>query len=104
MKSMKMDPAEQAEYANGSIMAERPLYPWGLAITLDDEALKKLGITKLPEIDQVMEIRCIAQVVGLHSRKESDEENDSYVNLQITDMEIVDSGSESAAEKLYGAK
>ena len=100
MKSMKMSEEERAEYQD-AVMAPQPVYPWGLQITLDDDALEKLGIKKLPGLDQVLEIRCKAQVTGLHARKESNEEDDQCLNLQITDMEVVDMGDKSAAEKLY---
>lgn len=104
MKSMKMSDSEQKEYATGSVMSGVPLYPWGLQITLDDESLKKLGIKDLPAIDQVMEITVKAQVVSLTARKEGNDDNCACVSLQITDMEILDSGVDMAAEKLYGAK
>ena len=104
MKSMKLNESEQKEYAQPSVMSGMPLYPWGLQITLDDESLKKLGLKELPKIDQVMEFRCKAQVVSVTARKETDEENCECVSLQITDMEVSDSGSDSAAKKLYGAK
>lgn len=100
---MKMSESEQKAYASPTLMGGEPLYPWGLQITLDDEALKKLGIKDLPKLDEVLEIRCKAQVTGLHSRKEGNEGDDSCVNLQITEMEIVERDQDTAT-KLYGEK
>lgn len=104
MKSMKMDEAEQKAYAAPSVMSGQPLYPWGLQITLDDEALKKLGLKELPKLDQVMAITCKAQVTSVSSRKDGDDESCDCLQLQITDMEVVDSGKDSAAKKLYGGE
>lgn len=101
MVSMKMTPAERSEYPE-TAMASQPVYPYGLRLCLCDDALKKIGITELPKIDEVMEITCKVQVVSVRSQKVSDEYNDDGVDLQITDMEIVSSGGKSAAEKLYG--
>lgn len=103
MKNMKLSETEQKEYAQPSMMSGAPLYPWGLSITLDDESLKKLGLKNLPSLDEVVEFRCKAQVTSIHSRKEGNDEDDSCVQLQITDMEVIDSGKDTAT-KLYGDK
>lgn len=103
MKSMKMSEQESAEYAMPTAMSGQPLYPWGLQITLDDESLKKLGLSNLPALDEVLEIRCKAQVTGLNSRKEGNDEDESCVILQITDMEV-ESRDRDVASKLYKEK
>lgn len=105
MINMMMSQEDRDEYQD-TVMAKQPLYPYGLCIQLDDETIKKLGITKLPEIDEVIEFCCKAQVVSLHSRKESNDEDESSVCLQITDMEIVQEDEsddpDRMARKLYG--
>lgn len=103
MVSMKMSDEERSEY-NDTVMSGQPLYPWGLCINLDDDSLKKLGIEKLPELDQVMEMKIKVQVTSVNSRKESNDEDESSCSMQITDMEMVESGSKDAAQKLYGDK
>lgn len=95
---MKMSAEESAEYPD-TVMASRPAYPWGLCITLDDDSLKKLGM-KLPELDQVIEFKIKAQVTGVNAYKRGDEDDESSASLQITEMEVVDSGGD-AAKKLY---
>lgn len=98
MKDMKLSDEERAEYPS-SMMANQPLYPYGLCISLESDSLEKLGL-KLPELDQVIEFRVKAQVTSLNSRKEGNDGEDSCCSLQITGMEVVDSGSD-AATKLY---
>lgn len=101
MKSLKLDETEQKEYAQPSAMTGMPLYPWGLQISLDDETLKKIGL-KLPALDDVIEIRCKAQVTSIESRKDGDDDSDDCARLQITDMEVVAKDDDSTAKKLYG--
>lgn len=95
---MKLSDEERAEYPS-SMMASQPLYPYGLCISLESDSMEKLGL-KLPELDQVIEFKVKAQVTSLNSRKSGNDEEDSCISLQITGMEVVDSGKETA-EKLY---
>lgn len=100
---MKLSDEERSEYPD-TVMANQPLYPWGLSIQLDDDTLKKLGL-KLPNLDQVIEFKCRAQVIAVNSRKDGNDEDESSVSLQITDMELVENDSgDRAAKKLYGDK
>lgn len=98
-----MSDDERKEYAQPSIMSGQPLYPWGLQITLDDESLKKLGLKTLPALDEVLEIKCKAQVISISSRKDGNEDDESSCQLQITEMEVIDKNVDTAL-KLYGDK
>jgi hypothetical protein len=49
---MKLDPKEQKKEAD--LAYDPPAYPWGLSISLDDEALEKLGMTELPDVGDTM--------------------------------------------------
>lgn len=102
MVSMKMSPEESAEYA-GSVMADKPIFPWGLRITLDDESLKKLNMAALPAVDQTMIITCRVKVVEVSSTQVSEDDKKDCVGLQITDMELsADRSGETREQKLYG--
>lgn len=104
MTNMKMSEEESAEY-NDTVMAPRPAYPYGLCLYLDDEALKKLGLDKLPELDQVISFKAKAQVVNLSARKDGDDDESCSVSLQITDMEVVNDGEgKDYAQRLYKEK
>lgn len=103
MVNMKVSPEEAKEEYSDSAMADAPEYPYGLCISLDDEALKKLGISELPQIGQVMSLAARVEVKSASGYKTMKGDIENRVELQITDMQL---GSELAhsdpANKLYG--
>jgi hypothetical protein len=73
---------------------DSPKYPWGLCITLDDQSLKQLGITKMPDVDDVLTITAKAEITSVSANQSQDGTHRS-LSLQITDMAI---GSTSSDE------
>jgi hypothetical protein len=90
-------------------MSEPNEYGYGLCIRLNPGQVKALGITELPKAGSAMMIT--ARAIANRVTEEADEgqaENEIYLELQITDMELksTQSASEndsSAATLLYGA-
>lgn len=84
-----------------------PKYPYGLTLYLDDDTLKKLGITDLPKVGASMPATITVMVTGTSQRAtQSSKDGETMrtcVDLQITDMDIT-MPSKSAADVLYGAK
>lgn len=82
-----------------------PKYPYGLSIYLDDDTLKKLGITDLPKVGTSIPATITVTVTGTSQRAtQSGKEGENMrtcVDLQITDMDIT-MPSKSAADVLYG--
>lgn len=107
--SMKLDPkAREEKYAESAIV-DRPLYPWGLELRLDDEALEKLGLAKLPPAGGTIMILARADVTGSNSRDEVDGagkvKTSQSLTLQITDLCLEDEKPKASTEsKLYAAK
>lgn len=84
--------------------SEAPKYPWGLCISLDDEALKKLGMDKLPEVGTKMRLMAMVDVSGVSTYSSQNNEGHRSMDLQITEMSL-DEGGDSmskAAGTLYG--
>lgn len=80
----------------------KPEYPYGLRIDLNDEALQRLGFDTLPAVGTVVEItaRAVVQSVSAHD----DGEPSRDVGLQITDIDVQAPDSKpSLAQTLYGA-
>jgi hypothetical protein len=97
MVSMKMSAEERKEYTTEAVASDAPQYPYGLCITLDDDALEKLGLTEMPNVGT--EVMVMAKAVV----KRADEANHRSVDLQITDMELAPPAkSGNAADALYG--
>jgi hypothetical protein len=84
-----------------------PKYPYGLTLYLDDDTLKKLGITDLPKVGTSIPATITVMVTGTSQRAtQSSKEGETMrtcVDLQITDMEMT-MPAKSAADVLYGAQ
>jgi len=90
MKKMKLPPPKKSKLFAESMAGDKPpLYPWGLCITLDNETLKKLGVDKLPEIDQPVMIQAYAEVTAASMRNVQDGV-DRTVTLQIMELGMED--------------
>lgn len=73
-----------------------PDYPWGLCIHFDRDELEKLGIDtkKLPSVGTQMGMHVKVKVTAVRQVQYGDErEEETSVDLQITDAAIVGPGS-----------
>lgn len=102
LKSMRLSEREQEKEAPATVAADKPRYPWGLGLHLDDEALEKLGAGGF-EVGKSMMIQARVDVTGV-MEQEHEHGKHRNVQLQITDLGIgPDEGDGGdAAEKLYG--
>jgi hypothetical protein len=97
MVNMKLSPAEAKSMLGGCCApteADAPKYPYGLSISLNDDTLKKLGITELPNVGAKMKLVAVVEVCSTSQYAEQDGV-DKNVSLQITDMEL-DTGAKPA--------
>lgn len=65
---------------------EPPAYPWGLCINLEEEQIKKLGLT-LPAVGATVTIEAKAEVTNRGESQTQDGTRRS-LSLQITDLAI----------------
>lgn len=97
MINMKTSEKRSATLLADSVEADTPEYPYGLRINMDDDSLKKLGITELPEVGTTMTLQARVEVVSV-SQHESDNGKHRDMSLQITDMALEAS---SAKDTMY---
>lgn len=105
MVNMKIDAsAKQKAYAESPI-SDGPTYPWGLGLHLDDDALEKLGIERLPAAGETLMIVAKVSVTSVsETAEEGTKGKRRSVSLQITDLGIGPTDEEKPIEaKLYGA-
>lgn len=97
--SMKIDKAERAKMAEPSCMAtDAPTYPYGLSLTLDNDALEKLGIaiTDL-KVGASMTLVATVEVTSVSSRQTDADDDDESAGLQITALCLEDGGTKAKA-------
>lgn len=102
MKSMKMNKSKTK--TTEPVEMDKEEYPYGLRLHLDNESLKKLGMTSLPEMGKAMVLQARVEVTDMHeSVRQGEKEPDRSMSLQITDMELApEPDKKSAADVFYG--
>lgn len=99
MVSMKMSKKEAKEqYA--TTPDDGPSYPYGLSISLDNDALTKLGIGDSVNVGDEVTISAKATVTSKSGYQTMVGDAESSVGLQITDMEV-SGGSSKTTKALY---
>lgn len=100
--SMKMSKSEREEQSKPTMLGDAPIYPYGLQLRLDEDALGKLGETTLPAVGESVMVYAKAKVVSVSSNESTDGGKRRNVELQITDLCLEDPGDDATAERLYG--
>lgn len=86
MVSMKSDPAATKSTPDPAGMPAEPQFPWGLRINLDNDALLKLGIKKLPAVGGKLMIEAAVTIVTVNEQQVQGGEPRRSLELQITDL------------------
>lgn len=98
--SMKMSKKEKTEMSSPPSPLEMPSYPYGLNISLNDESIEKLGIKEMPEPGTKVMVTAMADVVSC-SMSENEKGKDRRMELQITDMGIMQGSKKNTSDILY---
>lgn len=103
MKSMKLDKEDKKSMEAECCISEQA-YPYGLTVSLEEPSIKRLEISKLPEIGEKFLLKSIVEVISISDHVNKDERN-RCIRLQITDMELAEAPKEerSTESTLYGA-
>lgn len=107
MVSMELKGDEgKTESACAPCEVERPKYPYGTSLYLDEVAMKKLGLKEMPSVGTEIPVIAIAKVTGTSEREYEDGKRQS-LDLQLVKMgfDIPDepeSDMGKAAKKIYG--
>lgn len=87
--------------------SERPVYPYGLEISLNEESIEKLGLSSLPQVGT--EGTIFAKVKVTRVSETEDERNGKTIKrknleLQITDLSVDTQAAKNTAHALFGGK
>lgn len=88
MVSMKMSKKE-AKKQYDPVESDKPQYPWGLNIDLNEKSLKKLGIsTSDKKVGDTLAISGKVRITSIRSTEmyDGDDGVDESMSLQITDL------------------
>lgn len=97
MISTKMSPEKAAEYSGATPSAEdAPAYSYGTCLCLDDELLKRLGMTEPPAVGTVLTLQAKVVVTSTGVTQQQDGDKEGRCELQITDMELTPDAPKSS--------
>ena len=95
---LKMTKKEKKESAPTAVSG-MPDYPWGTRLSLNDEALEKLGMKTLPRVGDKVQVTGVGVITSV-SQHESEKREDRNVEIQIQQIGI-DTGK--LEEKIEGS-
>lgn len=111
MVDMRRTPAEKEESAVQTLPGNGPDYPWGLAISLDQDSLDKLGLDDDVGIGDMIHLHAMAKVTSVSKTDNEATGPCCRIELQITHIATEDEDTEDDDEddkptrrsRLYGA-
>jgi hypothetical protein len=98
MVDMKMSKEEAKEECQPS-ESQLPRYPYGLELSLDDDAIEKLSLADV-SVGDVVTISALAKVTRKSGYETMIGDSETSIGLQITDMEA-SSSSTKTTKTLY---
>ncbi len=99
---MELSAAERKDQMPTAEPPTGPRYPYGLRVSLEDEALTKLGLPALPGTEQTLMLHAKVTVVAVSST-EDERGKSRRLELQITDLALAPETPTPALEtRLYG--
>lgn len=101
LRDMKL-PKEKRKETNAPVAAQQS-YPWGLQINLDRDALKKLGIDKLPDVGVECKIMGVGKVTRV-TESASDKDKRRSVEIQITKLALSHEDEGEAFERGFNKR
>lgn len=101
MPNMQLSIQERKDFSVPTLMDKKPKYPYGLKITLNSEELKKIGMPGDLKVGSTFEFEITAEVISVAQEPSEGDENNTSVQLQITDM-YLDLEEEDTVSMMYG--
>ena len=100
--NMKLSKEKKKEMVEPTMM-DGPEYPCGLQIRLDTEAIEKLGIESLPEVESVVDIIAKGKIVSVSTSDAEKGKKNRNIEIQITDLSVeAEKSKKDIAKELYG--
>jgi hypothetical protein len=94
MVSMELDDEDVIDAIMPMPMPEKPRYPCGLKICLDQRQLAKLGLEPDCEIGDVIDMRAFARVTSVSMNETEHSGQECRIELQIEELALEDESQE----------
>lgn len=102
MKLTKADLKDRGETAMPVASKDSgPKYPWGLTLRLDDIALKKLGMSEVPDVGVLCQVMGVGRVISASEREDQGGKRRD-VEIQIEKLNLAVEDEDAAFDQ--GAK
>ena len=102
LKNLLISSGEKRE---NSIMSleDKPSYPHGLKLHLDEDTVKKLGIAEAPEVGKKVQVMAIGEVVSVNKEEGRGDDHSFSMNVQLQDVDVqASSRDQEISDGLYG--
>ena len=81
---------------------DKPAYPYGLSLYLNEDSLKKLAMNGAPPVGTKMMLTAMVEITSVSVNETAKEGTRRDVGLQITDMDLGEvKAGPSMAERIY---
>lgn len=99
------DEEKKEEYSERkSLIADKPKYPHGLKINLDEGMAKKLGLDESTKVGDKIMMLARVEVCSVYRENYEGDVGSVSIGLQITDMDLKKPKEETdVASKMYGS-
>ena len=99
LTDMKLTKKESKESSGIPAVDDRPRFPFGLEIRLDDDSLKKLGFDSLPAVGEEFIVIGVGPVTSVSENQRQGSEVNRHLEIQLQRIEIepLDDGSDETA-------
>lgn len=88
LTSVKLTKSEAKKRNSPMATSSAPSYPWGLSLTLEDEALKKLKLATLPTVGSEIYFVACAKVTRAEQSHSEGGKLSRSVSLQVTELAL----------------
>lgn len=101
--NMKRTKKDKGVITDSPVSPNEDAYPYGLEVNLEDESLKKLGLSSLPEAGETMTMLAQVKVSRASATDTANGGKRKSLSLQITDMALkAKEKKKDMGKQLYG--
>ena len=84
---------------------DKPSYPHGIRLELDEETVAKLGLTDVPEVGDMMNVIGRAEVITVRKEEGRGDDHSFSITLQLQELDVsAESKEKMVSNVLYSGE